>query len=379
MARDYYEVLGVPRTATPDEIRKAYRKLAREHHPDVNPHRHQEAEAMFKEIGEANNVLSDEKKRAIYDKYGEAGLNGGAGGPDMGNGVNIGDLFDVFFGGAAGGGQRSREDVRRGSDLRFDLTLTLEECWAGVTKELKVPTLVTCSACTGSGAAPGSSPETCSGCQGTGRLREVRNTFFGQFVQEAPCARCAGTGRVNPNPCTACRGDGRVRGERKVSVAIPGGVDEGDRVRVVGAGEDGQFGSSPGDLYVFISVEEHPSFQRRDHDVLHVISLSFVQAALGDTVDVPTLEQKDGKPVMVEVTIPAGTQNGALFHLQGKGFSHRSGHRGEQLCVARIMVPKKLKERQKELLREFAELSDEHLEEQPRGFFDKLKDAFGID
>ncbi len=378
MARDYYEVLGVERNASADDIRKAYRKLAREHHPDVNPHRHQEAEALFKEIGTAYGVLSDDDKRARYDRFGEQGVNGGQG-PDMGGGVNIGDLFDVFFGGGGAAGGRGREDVRRGSDLRADLTLTLEECWAGVTKELRVPTLVTCTTCGGSGAAPGTKPETCTGCNGTGRLREVRNTFFGQFVQEAPCARCGGTGRVNPSPCTTCRGDGRVRGERKVSVAIPPGVDEGNRVRVTGAGEDGQFGSPTGDLYVFISVAESQSFQRRDFDVLHVISLSFVQAALGDTVQVPTLEQSDGGPVKVDVTVPAGTQNGALFRVPAKGFPDRNGRRGDQICVARIVVPKKLDDRQKELLREFASLSDEHVEEQPRGFFDKLKDAFGID
>jgi len=377
MPRDYYEVLGVERTSSVEEIRRAYRKLAREHHPDVNPHRHAEAEAMFKEIGEAWNVLSDENKRARYDRFGHDGVNGPSAGPDMSGGVGLGDLFEVFFN-AAGQG-RAREDVRRGSDLRYDLTLTLEECWAGVTKELRIPSLRACASCGGSGAAPGTQPETCSACRGQGRVREVRNTFFGQFVQEAPCARCGGRGRVNPSPCPTCRGEGRVRGERTVSVAIPAGISENDRVRVTGAGEDGQFGSPAGDLYCFIYVEEHQQFQRRDHDVLHIMSISFVQAALGDTVQVPTLELKDGAPVMAEVTIPAGTQNGATFRLSGKGFTARGGYRGEQICMARVTVPKKLSERQRELLREFAEISAEQVEEHPRGFFHKLKDAFGIE
>jgi molecular chaperone DnaJ len=207
----------------------------------------------------------------------------------------------------------------------------------------------------------------------------VRNTFFGQFVQEAPCARCGGTGRVIPTPCSTCRGDGRVRGERQVTVAIPAGVGEGDRVRVVNAGEDGHYGGPPGDLYCFIYIEEHSEFQRRENDVLHVISLSYAQAALGDVVDVPTLELKDGEHVTTEISIPAGTQNGTLFRVDGKGFPMRNGRRGDQICVVRVNVPKKLTDRQKELLREFAEIEHEHLEEQPRGFFNKLKDAFGID
>jgi molecular chaperone DnaJ len=377
MARDYYETLGVQKGASADEIRKAYRKLAREHHPDVNPDRKAEAEAQFKEIGEAYNVLSDAQKRARYDQYGEAGVSGAPGADFPGSG-GLGDIFEVFFGGAAGGG-RAREDVRRGSDIRADVTLTLEECWAGVTKEIRVPTLLTCKTCSGSGAAPGTQPENCVQCAGSGRVREVRNTFFGQFMQEAPCPRCGGRGKTISNPCTSCRGDGRTRAERAVSIAIPPGVDEGDRVRVTGAGEDGQSGSSAGDLYCFISVEESRDFQRRENDVLYVMTLSYAQAALGDTLDVPTLERNGDKPVMNEINVPAGTQNGSLFRISGKGFTTRGGYRGDQVCVARVVVPKKLTDRQKELLREFATIENEQIEEQPRGFFDKLKDAFGLD
>ena len=375
MAKDYYETLSVSRTATTEEIKKAYRRLAREHHPDVNAHRREEAEAHFKEIGEAYNVLSDEQKRARYDRYGEAGLNGGGADVDFDNVGNLGDLFEVFFSGA-GNGQRTRDQVRRGADVRADVTLSLEEVYAGVLKELEIPTLLRCGTCDGAGAKPGTSTESCSACSGSGRLREVRSTFFGQFVQEAACARCAGTGKFIPTPCPTCKGEGRVRNTRKLSVQIPPGVDEGDRVRVVGGGEDGAQGAPPGDLYCFIYIEEHEHFQRRDRDVLYALNLSFPQAALGDTVEVPTLESDEqGEPMVTEVTIPAGSQNNALFRLQGKGFSDRYGRRGDQICVARIIVPKNLNERQKELLREFAEISEEHPEEQPRGFFDRLKGA----
>ena len=374
MARDYYEILGVSRSASVEDIRKSYRKLAREHHPDVNPERRDEAEAQFKEIGTAYGVLSDEQKRAQYDRYGEAGV--GNGGPDVGG---IGDIFDVLFGGGIGGQNRAREDIRRGSDVRVDVRLTLEECWAGVTKELRIPTLLKCKTCSGSGAAPGTAPSNCVQCAGSGRVREVRNTFFGQFVQEAPCPRCGGRGKTIETPCQTCRGEGRTRAERSVTIAIPSGVDEGDRVRVNGSGEDGQSGSSPGDLYCFISVEESQNFQRRENDVLYVMTLSYAQAALGDTLDVDTLEKNGDERVKVEVNVPAGTQNGALFRVSGKGFTTRGGYRGDQVCVARVVVPKKLSERQKELLREFSAIEKEHIEEQPRGFFNKLRDAFGLD
>ncbi len=384
MARDYYEVLSVERSASYTEIKTAYRKLARENHPDVNAHRRDEAEAAFKEIGEAYGVLSDEQKRAMYDQYGHAGANGGS---DFGGaGVNLGDIFEVFFnGGMAGGGMgdaggRARESVRRGSDLRMDVSLTLEDAYSGISKTLQVPSLIRCDTCEGKGAAPGTQPETCTGCRGSGRVQQVRQTFFGQFVQEAPCARCGGSGKFIPTPCPKCKGEGRTRGQREVTVQIPPGVDEGDRVRVVGAGEEGQQGAPAGDLYCFIYLESHRNFQRREDDVLYAMSVSFAQAALGDTIDVPTLARNEnGEPIMSEVTVPAGTQNASFFRLNGKGFSNRRGGRGDQICVTRVVVPKKMNDRQRELLREFATLDNEHLEEQPRGFFDKLKDALGVD
>ena len=374
--RDLYEVLGVAKGASQDEIKKAYRRLAREKHPDVNAHRRDEAEAEFKEIGQAYAILSDEDKRARYDQYGAQGLNGGAG-VDFGAG-GLGDLFEVFFNGMAGqGGSRTREQIRRGADLRLNVRLTMEEVFAGVTKQLEVPTLLRCATCGGNGAEPGTKVETCNACKGQGRLREVKQTFFGQFVQEVPCVRCGGRGQIPTTPCSTCHGAGRTRGKREVSVQIPAGVDDGDRVRVMGAGEDGEAGAGAGDLYCFISVSPHPSFERYDDHVAFAMPLSFPQAALGDTIQVPTLERdENGEAKMAEVTVPAGTQPGEQFRVHGKGFPNRGGYRGDQICVTQLVVPKKLDERQKELLREYAEIGGEDPDEHPRGFFDKLKDAF---
>ncbi len=378
MTIDYYETLEISRTATEDEIKKAYRRLAREHHPDVNAHRREEAEAKFKEIGTAYAVLSDPQKRQRYDRYGaDAANGGGASDFDFGGAVNLNDLFDLFAGATGATGTRAREQVRRGSDVRADITLTLHECYAGVTKEIEVPTLLNCQTCDATGAAPGTKVEPCVACGGTGRLREVRATFFGQFVQETPCARCGGKGKMIPTPCPKCHGDGRVRDKRKLSVQIPAGVDDGDRVRVLGGGEDGAQGAEAGDLYCFVTVANNDHFERRERDVLYALPLSYAQAALGDTIQVPTLEfTPEGEPVYAEITVPAGTQPNSLFRVNGKGFPDRYGRRGDQICVARLLVPRQLNERQKELLREFAELSDERPEEHPRGFFDKLKGAF---
>jgi molecular chaperone DnaJ len=379
MTKDYYEVLGVERTASADEIKKAYRKLAREFHPDVNHHRREEAEARFKEIGEAYNVLSDDDKRARYDRFGAEGVNGvDFGGVGVGG---LGDLFEVFFNGVAQSAGGVREQVRRGADLRTNVRLTLEEIWAGTTRDLEIPTQLRCQTCDGRGAKPGSNPRRCDACNGSGRLREVRQTFFGQFVQETPCVRCGGRGEIIDDPCGDCRGAGRVRGKRNVSVKVPAGVDEGDRIRISGAGEDGENGAPPGDLYCVVYVEPHRQFERQGHDVLCLLPLSFPQAALGDSIEVPTLEKNDDADTLFsEIHVPAGTQNGATFRIAGKGFPNRYGARGDQICIARVSVPTHLSERQKELLREFAEISgDEDLDEHPRGFFDKLKDVFRAD
>ena len=381
MARDLYEVLSVERNATADEIKAAYRRLAREHHPDRHPDRREEAQQMMAEINQAYGVLSDSDKRAQYDRYGSEGPGMGFG---SGGGAGVGglnDIFDVFFGGVASAANgRDRSGARRGADLRYDLELTLEEAWGGVSKDLHVPSLLKCGTCEGKGAAPGTPVETCTACKGTGSLRQVRQTFFGQFVQEAPCARCGGTGKLIPTPCPTCHGQGRVRGTRDVSVRIPAGIDEGDRLRVPGAGEDapngGEGGAVPGDLYCFVTLSDSNQFMRDGETVIAPLPLSYAQAALGDTIEVPTLElDESGEPMMAELTIPAGTQGGAQFRVQSKGFPGRTGVRGDQVCVTRVVVPRHLNERQKELLREFAAEADEMPDEHPRGFFDRLKDA----
>ena len=373
--KDPYEVLGVEKTASDAEIKKAFRRMARDHHPDANPDRLEEAQKRMADLNAAYALLSDPKQRAQFDRYGAGGP--GASGFDFSqSGVNIGDLFDIFTNVAGSPGGRAREAVRRGSDVRADVVLTLEECWAGVSKNLEIPTLLLCETCSGSGAAPGTETQSCVQCAGSGRQREVRNTFFGQFVQESPCARCGGTGKIIPTPCATCKGEGRARAKRDLNVQIPAGVDEGDRVRVVGGGEDGAQGTPPGDLYCFITVEDHERFERAERDVLLGIPLSFSQAALGDTIEVPTLERTpEGQPITSTVTIPEGTQANALFRLSGKGFPDRYGRRGDQICVAQVVVPRNLSERQRELLRELAEESDERPEEQPRGFFSKIKGA----
>ena len=374
MARDYYEILGVERSASADDIKRAYRRLAREHHPDVNPERREDAEAKFKEIGEAYSVLSDPDKRERYNQYGHAGVSGAAG--DVG--VNLNDIFDVFFGGGSpfGGGGGGRQAPRQGNHLRANVQLTLEEAWAGTTRTLEIATLLGCKTCNGNGAAPGTNVEKCVQCAGSGRQRTVKTTFFGQFVQEVPCTRCNGRGTIIPNPCQTCHGDGRVRGKREVTVRIPAGVDEGTQVRVPGAGEEGAGGIPPGDLYCFIYLQEHEQFERHGDDVACMLSLSFPQAALGDSVEVPTLERDEaGNPVLVQVSIPSGTQTGDVFRVQNKGFPNSYNNRGDQVCVARVVVPKRLNERQRELLREFAEISDVQVEEHPRGFLHRLKDA----
>lgn len=378
---DYYEVLEIQTSATPDEIKKAYRRLARKYHPDVNHDAKAEAEAKFKEVGEAYNVLSDEQKRAVYDQYGHEGLSGGMGGgagPDAGN---WGSIFDVFFDqNMGGGGRASQEDIQRGNDVRLDLTLTLEEAYAGVTRELEIPTLVSCDTCGATGAAPGSKPESCQACSGSGRRREVRQTFFGQFVQESICARCGGSGKIIPEPCTKCNGDGRVRGRRKITVRIPAGIDQDSRVRVTGSGEQGRNGASSGDLYCYIHLKNDPSFLRQGATAIYAMQISFPQAALGDTVRVPTLERDDaGEVVNAEVRIPAGTSENTAFRLRDRGFPTVHGGRGDQVCVVHVTVPKKMTEEQKGLLRKFAELSDHTPEEVPRGFFDRVKDVLGVD
>ncbi|GCE48674.1 molecular chaperone DnaJ [Thermosporothrix hazakensis] len=371
--RDYYEVLGVSRSASDDEIKKAFRRLAKQYHPDAN--KEQGAEARFIEINEAYEVLSDPQKRAAYDRYGHSGVGSGAGAgfADFG-GFNINDLFETFFAGATGATRRS--GAQRGADLRYELTITFEEAVFGCQKEIELPRWETCSNCHGSGAQPGTSTSRCSACQGTGEIRRVQKSVFGQFVNVMMCERCRGEGRVITTPCEECRGQGRVRNIHRVVVNIPAGVDDGINVRVTGAGEVSARGGVPGNLYVVLTVKPHPFFKRQGNDIIYELPISFAQAALGDEVEVPTV---DGKTATLK--IPAGTQSGRSFRLKGMGVPVvHSSARGDQHVIVKVVTPTNLTPEQKRLLEEFARLEREQSEQNDknifRNLFEKTKDVF---
>ncbi|HHW07885.1 MAG TPA: molecular chaperone DnaJ [Clostridia bacterium] len=375
--RDYYEILGVPRGATQEEIKKAYRKLARKYHPDVNPGDKQ-AEERFKEITEAYEVLSDEQKRAQYDQFGHVGDTGaGFGGFGGFQGTGFGgldDIFDMFFGGTGFGGAKANRgpQPQRGADLRYDLTIDFEEAAFGVKKNISIPRTETCSTCGGTGAAPGTSPSKCNVCGGTGEIRTTQNTPFGRFQSIRTCHRCQGTGEIITTPCSTCHGQGRVRRTRHITITVPPGVDTGSRLRVAGEGEAGLLGGPPGDLYVIIKVRPHKIFQRQDDDVYVEIPISVVQAALGDEVEIETLDGKD------RIRIPEGTQNGATFTLKGKGIPrlHGSG-RGDQIVKVHVVVPTNLNEKQKQLLKEFGKtLGKTNFQLKDKSFFERVKEAF---
>ena len=345
--RDYYEVLGVQKNATEAEIKKAFKRLAMKYHPDRNPD-DKEAEEKFKEAKEAAEVLGDAQKRAAYDQFGHAGVNQAGGGPGGfgGGGASFSDIFgDVFgdiFGG--GGGGRGGQRVYRGADLRYNLELNLEEAVQGTTVKIRVPTLVACETCGGSGAKKGSTPTTCSTCHGHGQVR-MQQGFFS--VQQT-CPHCQGTGKIISDPCGDCHGQGRVEKQKTLSVKVPPGVDNGDRIRLAGEGEAGEQGGPAGDLYVQIHVREHAIFDRDESNLYCEVPISFVTAVLGGELDVPTL---DGR---VKLKIPAETQTGKLFRLRGKGVkSVRGGHTGDLLCRVQVETPVNLTSKQKELLKEF--------------------------
>ena len=369
MAKDLFDTLGVPRGASTDEIKKAYRKLAREHHPDVN--KAPDAEKKFKEINEAYSVLSDDKKRAHYERFGSTQGMGGPGGPggpggfggfegfDFGGGgfssadfgEGFGDIFESFFGGSAGRqGGRGRREVRRGDDLRYDVTITLEEASTGKEIEVEVPHLIACPVCKGSGAKPGSKEISCKQCGGSGQVRHVQNTILGSFTQVGPCPECGGEGKIISDTCTECRGMGRVKKTSKVKVDIPPGVDDGMKLRVSGEGNAGLKGGRPGDLYIYIRVREHPHFERHDNDIYAEEAVSFVTVTLGGEVTVKTL---DGS---VKLKIPAGTQPGTKFRLASKGMPQlQSSSRGDHYVIVNVTVPKTISKKQKKALEEFAE------------------------
>jgi len=368
--RDYYEVLGVARDASQDDLKRAFRKLAMEYHPDRNPDNPQAAE-RFKECSEAYEILSDPEKRRGYDMFGHAGVTAGAQGYSGFEGFGFGDIFDTFFGG--GFGNRGTRRAARGDDLRYDMTITFEEAFRGVEKEIDVARLVTCEACTGTGAKPGTGFETCSSCAGSGQVRRQAQSIFGSVVNITTCPSCGGSGRILRTPCTECRGQGRLERTRRLSVRIPAGVDTGSQIRLSGEGEAAYRGGTPGDLYIVIRVKDHPTLRRQDQDIVYELRVNMIQAALGDRIDVPTL---DGP---VEVTIPPGTQYGQTFRLPRRGMPHvRTGRRGDQFVVVQVVVPTDLSAEQKATLRQVGGLTGKP-EKVSKGFFEKLRDAIQLD
>jgi len=372
--RDYYEVLGVARDADQDAMRKAYRRLAMKHHPDRNPG-DAKAEEQFKEAKEAYEVLSDAHKRGAYDRFGHAGVDanarGGRGaGADFDPQDVFGDLFGAAFGDIFGGGRRGRSQVFRGADLRYGLPLDLEQAVHGATVEIVVPTLVGCETCSGTGSAKGTAPETCSGCAGHGVVRRQQ----GFFSVQQTCPRCRGAGRIVTDPCRSCRGRGRVEDEKRLSVKIPAGVDDGDRIRLAGEGQAGENGGPSGDLYVEVSVRSHPIFSREGADLQCEVPISFAKAALGGEVEVPTLAGR------ATVKILAGTQSGRVFRLRGKGVKPvRGGPTGDLLCRVAVETPVDLTREQKALLEQFeAALHARGAQHTPKesSWFDGVKQFF---
>ncbi len=374
MAKDYYEVLGVPRNATIDEIKKAYKRLAKKHHPDLN--KSPDATERFKELNEAASVLGDPKRKEMYDQYGTAEAagftagQGGAGFTDFAGfeNLDIDELFERFFGGSFGfGGRRAGHERRRaraGSDLVYELEIPLEEAASGITKTVTIPRLEKCPGCNGSGAAAPDSIRDCGECSGTGYVRRTQRIAFGTFTTTAACGKCRGTGKIITDSCKACHGKGRVEKVRKLEVRVPAGVDNGHRLRISGEGEAGEHGASPGDLYIAVRVSPHRIFERRGNDIYAEIPVSFATAALGGEIEVPTLGGK------ATLKIPAGTQSNTVFRMSGKGIPDLdSGEEGSENIKVIVSVPEKLSSRQKELLRELAK---EEEKTGSRGIFGRM-------
>ena len=390
--KDYYEVLGVNKNSTDDEIKKAYRKLARKYHPDLNRDDPKTAEAKMKEINEAYDVLKDKEKRAQYDQFGHAAFSGGAyggggGGGGFGGGINMndifgnmggaagfdmGDIFEQFFGGGRRAGTRQKPGPQRGADLRYDLRVTFEEAAFGREMTIKVPRMETCEECGGNGAKKGTSPEDCPDCHGTGMRQTTTRTPFGVISNARPCERCHGTGQIVKNPCEHCHGAGKIRVDRDINLKIPQGVDEGQRLKISGGGQAGERGGQPGDLYVYIQIKPHRIFTRNGTEVHCEVPISFVQAALGAKIDAPTI---DGK---VELTIPEGTQSGTVLKIRGKGIPALRGEgRGDEFVRIKVLTPRNLSARQRKLLLDFESGgSDSQNNPEKKSFFDKLKDLF---
>jgi len=362
--RDYYEGLDVEKGADHQKIKQSYRRLALKYHPDRNPD-NKEAEAKFKEISEAYQVLSDSQNRQMYDRFGHQGLSGSGFQPFTGFEEifeSFGDVFGDFF----GTGRRTRSYAQKGDDLRYDLTIEFMEAVLGTTKEIDLEKLSTCPECSGSGAAPGTSPLTCPDCRGSGQIRRSQ----GFFMLSSPCPKCRGTGEIVETPCSKCRGFGKIEVRKKLSVKIPAGVDSGSHIRLRSEGEPGNHGGPPGDLYIVLNVKEHEHFQRHGDDLLLEVPITFSQAALGDTLSIPTLEDAH------TLIIPKGTQTGSVFTLRGKGVPNLRGYsRGDMHIRAFVVTPEKLSVRQEELFKELAELGGEEISPKKKSFFEKIKES----
>jgi molecular chaperone DnaJ len=371
--RDYYAILGVPRTADDAEIKRAFRKLAQQWHPDVN--RDAGADERFKEINEAYQVLSDPQRRQAYDMFGVAGV-AGATGSDPGFQQGFGafsDLFDAFFGGTAAGAAQRHGRAAAGSDLRYDLRITFAESIKGTEKEIEFPVMDRCPACSGSGADPGTVTATCPQCSGRGEIRHARQTMLGQMVNVVTCPRCRGEGKIVETPCKDCGGDGRRERTKRIRVSVPAGIDDGHQIRLSGEGEAGPRGGPPGSLYVAIHVASHPGLRREGTELYHDLTLSFAQAALGTLVTVPTADGDE------EIEVRAGTQPGTEIRLRGRGAPHlrRAGARGDLHVLIKVAIPTKLSREQREALEAYAVASGEPAGHGKGGVFDRIKDALG--
>ena len=373
--RDYYEVLGVQKNASDQEIKKAYRKLAKENHPDLNPG-NKEAEARFKEINEAYEILSDGDKRSRYDQFGFAGVDpsygaGGFGGGGFEGGFDFGDLGDIFgsfFGGGFGGGARTRNGPQRGESLRMGVTVSFEEAAFGCEREVTVERVEQCGTCKGTGAAPGTSPEACTACGGTGTVQQRRQTPMGVFATTGPCPKCGGKGKIVTSPCKDCGGSGQVRKKKTIKISVPAGIDDGQIISLRGQGNAGKNGGPAGDLQIVVSVRPHQLFRREGTDVFCDAPITFTQAVLGGELEIPTI---DGK---VKYDIPEGTQTGSTFRLRGKGIPSVNGRgRGDQYVTVYIETPRNLNREQKEALKKFSATLKESNYKERKGFFEKFK------
>jgi len=368
--RDYYEVLEVERTASKEDLKKAYRRLARRYHPDVNSE--DGADEHFKEINEAYEVLSNENSRAAYDRFGHAGVKGGgAGFSDFAGFSGVTDIFEEFFSGF--GGRSRRAGPRRGADLRYDLSITFEEAVFGTKKEIQVRRPEVCPHCSGRGAEPGTIPIVCTNCNGTGEVRQMRQSFLGSFVNVATCPVCDGTGETIPNPCTVCHGNKQVQETRTLSVKIPAGVDNDTQIRLSSEGGPGSHCGPPGNLYVVLHVSKHDYFQRRGDEIILEMEINVAQAALGDEIEIPTVDGPE------QLIIPSGTQGGAVFRMRDHGVPHlRRKGRGDQLVIVHVVVPKNLTDEQRTLMKKLAQtLGKEVIPQRGKGILSQLKDALG--